>query len=142
MKCYKEQLQECTENGTLQIQPCPTCGRDQLICQKYSGNCESGKCQIERFFDGQPLTCQGYTAEVVWDAEAQIYYGHVVGTQDKITFQAEKLEEIEQEFQKSVDVYFEFCRKLKEEPETPGTSRAVPSHKLPPIGGRGKGNQG
>ncbi len=52
---------------------------------------------------------KGYLAEVAFDEEAQILHGEVVNTGDVITFQANGIAALEEEFHKSVDVYLEFC---------------------------------
>ena len=43
--------------------------------------------------------------------------GHVVGTSDKISYEASNLEELEAEFHEAVDDYIEFCRSRGKEPE-------------------------
>jgi predicted HicB family RNase H-like nuclease len=68
---------------------------------------------------------KGYLAEVAFDDEAQILHGEVVNTRDVITFQADAVAAIEQEFHKSVDVYLQFCREIGQEPEKPFSGKFV-----------------
>jgi predicted HicB family RNase H-like nuclease len=68
---------------------------------------------------------KGYVAEVSFDDEAQILHGEVVNTRDVITFQADAVAALEQEFHKSVDVYLQFCKEIGQEPEKPFSGKFV-----------------
>lgn len=60
-----------------------------------------------------------YIGQVVYDSQARILHGRVLGLKDVITFQGRNIDEIEQAFKDSVDDYLEWCQKLGEEPEKP-----------------------
>ncbi|BBI17148.1 HicB family protein [Neochlamydia sp. S13] len=60
---------------------------------------------------------KGYTSHVVYDDEAKIFHGEVLGIRDVITFQGKTVDELEQAFKDSVQDYLAFCAKRKEEPE-------------------------
>lgn len=60
---------------------------------------------------------KGYTGYVVYDDEAHIFHGEVVGLKAVITFQGTTADEIEQAFRDSVDDYIEWCQKRGKEPE-------------------------
>jgi len=46
---FREKFLECEENGNLlEDEHCPMCGQKLLICKKYGGQCNSGKCRAER----------------------------------------------------------------------------------------------
>ncbi|KIC73456.1 HicB family protein [Neochlamydia sp. EPS4] len=60
---------------------------------------------------------KGYTGHVVYDDEAKIFHGEVLGIRDVITFQGKTADELEQAFKDSVQDYLAFCAKRKEEPE-------------------------
>lgn len=62
---------------------------------------------------------KGYTGHVVYDDEANIFHGEVLGIRDVITFQGKTVDELEQAFKDSVQDYLAFCAKRKEEPEKP-----------------------
>lgn len=65
------------------------------------------------------MTYKGYTGQVVFDPEANIFFGRVIDTQDVITFEGKTVEEICQAFHDSVDDYLDFCQELAKEPEKP-----------------------
>ncbi len=54
---------------------------------------------------------KGYEGKAVYDDEAGIFHGDVVGTRAVITFQGKTIEEIEQAFEDSVDTYIDWCKK-------------------------------
>jgi predicted HicB family RNase H-like nuclease len=60
---------------------------------------------------------KGYLGEIVFDAEAKIFHGEVIGLKDVITFQGTSVDEIEHAFRESVDDYLEWCQERGEEPE-------------------------
>lgn len=76
------------------------------------------------------LTYKGYVGKVEFDEEAEVFYGTVINTRDKITFQAECAKDLRKEFEKSVETYLEFCQELGEEPERPYSGKFV--LRLPP----------
>lgn len=60
---------------------------------------------------------KGYTGYVVYDDEAHIFHGEVVGLKAVITFQGTSVDEIEQAFKDSIDDYIEWCKERGKEPE-------------------------
>jgi predicted HicB family RNase H-like nuclease len=62
---------------------------------------------------------KGYTGHVIYDDEAKIFHGEVLGIKDVITFQGTTVDEIEQAFKDSVDDYLAFCKERGEEPDKP-----------------------
>jgi predicted HicB family RNase H-like nuclease len=60
---------------------------------------------------------KGYIGQVMYDDEAKVFIGSVIGLNDIITFEGKNPEEIEQAFKDSVDDYLEFCEKLGEKPQ-------------------------
>ena len=71
------------------------------------------------------LEHKGYTGQVEFDGEAEIFHGEVLDTRDVITFQGTTVNEIEQAFQDSVDDYIEFCSERGEEPDRPFSGRLM-----------------
>jgi len=63
------------------------------------------------------LKHQGYSGYVVYDDEARIFHGEVVGLRAVITFQGTTVEEIEQSFKDSIDDYLDWCKKRGKTPE-------------------------
>lgn len=62
---------------------------------------------------------KGYTGHVIYDDEARILHGEVLGIRDVITFQGTTVAELEQAFQDSVEDYLAFCKERNETPEKP-----------------------
>jgi predicted HicB family RNase H-like nuclease len=62
---------------------------------------------------------KGYIGYVEFDDESEIFHGEVINTRDVITFQGKSVSEIKQEFQKSVDVYLDFCKQHGKKPDKP-----------------------
>ena len=71
------------------------------------------------------MNYKGYTANVEFDEEAEIFFGTVINTRDTITFQSANAHELKQEFELSVDDYLEFCKAQGKEPEKPYSGRFV-----------------
>ena len=68
---------------------------------------------------------KGYLGCVEYDDAGGEFSGEVVGTRDVISFHGTTVEELKQEFQKSVDTYLMFCRERGREPEKPFSGRFV-----------------
>lgn len=60
---------------------------------------------------------KGYLGEVVYDSDAKIFHGEVLGLKDVITFQGKTVNELEKAFKTSVDDYLDWCKQRGEEPE-------------------------
>ncbi len=58
-----------------------------------------------------------YTGYVIYDDEARIFHGEVVGIKAVITFLGTTVEEIENAFKDSVDDYLDWCKERGKEPE-------------------------
>ena len=67
------------------------------------------------------MNYKGYTAHVERDPEDGVLHGWVDNIEDVVTFEADNLEELEQEFRTSVDVYLDWCAKDGAEPNRPYT---------------------
>lgn len=62
---------------------------------------------------------KGYMAEIEFDYQTEILFGRVTNINDIITFQADNIESIRQEFHNSVDDYLAFCKEINQEPNQP-----------------------
>ena len=60
---------------------------------------------------------KGYTGAVIYDEDAKIFHGEVIGTRDVITFQGESVDEIESAFRDSINDYLEFCVSRNVQPD-------------------------
>ncbi|MBS0655976.1 MAG: type II toxin-antitoxin system HicB family antitoxin [Verrucomicrobia bacterium] len=63
------------------------------------------------------LKYKGYTGYVVYDEEARLFHGEVVGLRAVITFQGTTVDEIEQAFKDSIDDYLDWCKERNKAPE-------------------------
>ncbi len=68
---------------------------------------------------------KGYKAHIVFDEDAKVLHGRILGLRDVITFEAENAAELEREFQISVDDYLEYCAELGRDPERPFSGRVL-----------------
>jgi predicted HicB family RNase H-like nuclease len=62
---------------------------------------------------------KGYIGDVEYDADAKIFHGDVINTQDVITFQGTTVEELEKAFRESIDDYVSWCEEEGKSPERP-----------------------
>jgi len=69
------------------------------------------------------LTYKGYTGKVEFDEEAGVLHGEVLDIKDVVTFEAHRVEELDDAFRDSVDDYLDYCMKRGEEPDKPFTGR-------------------
>lgn len=63
------------------------------------------------------LDYKGYKGYVIFDDEANIFHGEVVGLNAVITFQGTTVNEIKKAFKDSIDDYLDWCRERGKEPE-------------------------
>lgn len=71
------------------------------------------------------LTFKGYTGEMQWDADAQIFHGEVNGLRAVITFQGRNETEAAQAFRDSVEDYLAWCAEAGTTPEVPASDELV-----------------
>ena len=60
---------------------------------------------------------RGYRAAVVFDDDAGLFHGEVVGTRDVITFQGTSVPELREAFAASVDEYLQVCAERGRTPD-------------------------
>ena len=68
---------------------------------------------------------KGYNAVVTYDNDLGILHGEVIDTRDVITFQARSVDDLEVEFQRSVDDYLKFCEERGREPDKPFSGKVA-----------------
>src|SRR5215211_6232494 len=68
---------------------------------------------------------KGYTATVEYDSSVNLLHGRVDNIQGIISFSAGSTEELQREFEASVDDYLAFCEEHHLEPEKPYSGRLV-----------------
>lgn len=69
------------------------------------------------------IVYKGYVGEVEYDDEHKIFSGSVINTRTVITFQGTSVEELNKEFQLSIDDYLEWCKEDGIDPEKPYSGR-------------------
>ena len=77
-------------------------------------------------------TYKGYTADIWFEADDRLFHGVVEGIRDTVHFAGASVDELEQAFQDSVDVYLEMCAEDGTNPEKPYSGklafRTTPEH--------------
>ena len=68
---------------------------------------------------------KGYIGYAEFDDETEVFQGEVINTRDVITFQGVSVKELWREFEKSVDVYLDFCKRHGKEPDKPFSGKLV-----------------
>ena len=71
------------------------------------------------------LKYQGYTARIEFDAEDEVFVGHVLGIADRISFHGESVAELTDAFHVAVDHYLEDCQATGREPLKPASGRVL-----------------
>ncbi len=71
------------------------------------------------------LEHKGYSGRVVFDDEADLFHGELIGLRDVVTFQGRSTDELRLAFEESVDDYLEFCDERSESPNAPPKVQVV-----------------
>jgi len=66
---------------------------------------------------------KGYIAAIEYDAEMRMFHGRVVNANSIITFYGASVDELEQEFETSMTIYFEHCKETGKSPDKPYSGR-------------------
>lgn len=67
----------------------------------------------------KPMSHKGYTARVEFDAEDEIFFGHIAGIEDIVGFHADTVADLKAAFRESVDDYIETCARIGKKPQKP-----------------------
>lgn len=62
---------------------------------------------------------KGYDASIHYSPKDRIFFGVVEDIADKITFEGESVDELENDFHEAVDDYLEFCQSVGKSPDKP-----------------------
>jgi predicted HicB family RNase H-like nuclease len=65
------------------------------------------------------MTYKGYTAHVEYDDRDGIFVGRVVGAHSMISFHADTVEQLRNEFHLSIDDYLKICAEMSRAPDKP-----------------------
>ncbi len=63
------------------------------------------------------LTYEGHTARIEFDAEDEIFVGHLTGIDDIVGFHADNVADLKEAFIEAVEDYLETCAKIGKAPE-------------------------
>lgn len=72
-----------------------------------------------------PESYKGYQGDIKSDVDEDgvlYFYGHVMGIKDIVSYEANTVDLLFNEFKDSVDDYIEFCGEMGKDPETPTAS--------------------
>jgi predicted HicB family RNase H-like nuclease len=71
------------------------------------------------------LSHNGYQARVEFDAEDELFVGHIAGINDVVGFHAETVDDLKAAFREAVDDYLATCAKLGKPPQKPYSGRVM-----------------
>lgn len=63
------------------------------------------------------MTYKGYTGHAVYDDEAGLIHGQVIGIRDVVTYQGRTVDDLRQAFRDSIDDYLAMCAEDGVEPQ-------------------------
>jgi predicted HicB family RNase H-like nuclease len=64
------------------------------------------------------LEHKGYTGNVEFNADDEVFYGKILGIRDVVSFEADSVQKLKKAFREAVDDYLETCKLLNKNPET------------------------
>lgn len=68
---------------------------------------------------------KGYAARIEFDAEDEIFAGHIAGINDVIGFHADNVADLKAAFHEAVDDYLATCAELGKQPQKPYSGRVM-----------------
>jgi predicted HicB family RNase H-like nuclease len=71
------------------------------------------------------LEYNGYQATVEFDADDEVFFGHLAGISDVIGFHGTTVSELKAAFHESVDDYLAFCKEIGKEPNKPYSGKVM-----------------
>ena len=60
---------------------------------------------------------KGYHARIEYDAQDRIFVGSVIGIRDKLGFHGTSVDELQKNFEQSIDNYLDLCRRMGKDPD-------------------------
>ena len=63
------------------------------------------------------LSYKGYFGSVEFSGEDDVFYGRIIGINDRITYEGDSVQSLRQDFNAAVDEYLNVCAELGKEPE-------------------------
>lgn len=72
-----------------------------------------------------PMTYKGYSAVIEYDAEDEIFVGHLAGIDAIIGFHADNVADLKAAFVEAVDDYIDFCAERGRPPQKPYSGKVM-----------------
>ena len=63
------------------------------------------------------MSYKDYCGSVEFSDEDNVFFGRIIGINDRITFEGDSVESLRKDFQEAVDEYLEICSQMNKEPE-------------------------
>ena len=63
------------------------------------------------------MNYKGYYGSVEFSDEDSVFFGRIIGINDRITYEGDNVNALRNDFQEAVDEYLETCAQLGKEPE-------------------------
>jgi predicted HicB family RNase H-like nuclease len=71
------------------------------------------------------LQYSGYSARIEFDADDEIFVGHIAGIADIVGFHADNVSDLKAAFHEAVDDYLETCERLGRAPNKPYSGKVM-----------------
>lgn len=71
------------------------------------------------------MSYKGYFARIEFDADDEIFVGHIAGISDVVGFHAETVAELKSAFHEAVDDYVATCTSTGKEPQKPYSGKVM-----------------
>ncbi|MBJ9968109.1 type II toxin-antitoxin system HicB family antitoxin [Burkholderia seminalis] len=71
------------------------------------------------------MSYKGYFARIDFDGRDNIFVGHVLGVDDKISFHGETVDELTRDFHAAVDHYLDDCKRAGREPQKAASGKLM-----------------
>ena len=63
------------------------------------------------------ISYKGYFGSVEFSDEDDVFFGRIIGINDRITYEGDNVKALRRDFEEAVDDYIEICAQLCKEPE-------------------------
>jgi len=71
------------------------------------------------------MTYKGYAARVEFDADDEVFVGHVAGINDTVGFHADTVADLKVAFHEAVDDYIATCARIGKAPQRPYSGKVM-----------------
>ena len=71
------------------------------------------------------MTYKGYNGSVEYSDEDNVYFGRIVGINDRITYEGVDTISLREDFQTAIEDYLDLCMQIGKEPEKSHMSEAI-----------------